>query len=401
MRDLKYYEQKVNNRFGTSAAPPIDPSMIPETATAQPLKWRQVPAADVTVLEDGSASATNIAAALRRGESLLMPIHPFEADRWPGETFIESGSVSVSASYRSMFFEAESGGILDGLADPGTTLMMKLHLERPLPGIAGDRRLSRHIVHKCVTLSPFLQEIMRTDPLGADCDIVPEFLGLANDETGVIFRQLPQSNVMPLFSLFSPDPGLPGAAAHIETALRGLYGDDTLSAANDLGEQLARPLLRPLFAGFRAGFSIEMHAQNVLFRPGDGSLIDRVYLRDLEGVVFSNRYRLAQGLEPLFADSGNPVLVNDTISMTRWFNRNVDHDLGRVFTASLDALQRSGYFGEQDRQRAAQSIRKASRRAVSEAALGHLDRAGRLLPVSRSPYGNGLSKGHYYRTRYR
>ena len=87
--------------------------------------------------------------------------------------------------------------------------------------------------------------------------------------------------------------------------------------------------------------------------------------------------------------------------MTRWFNRNVDHDLGRVFTASLDALERSGYFGPQERARAIQSVRAATRETVREAGLEPLNRPGRWLPVSRSPYGNGLGKGHYYRVRYR
>ena len=79
----------------------------------------------------------------------------------------------------------------------------------------------------------------------------------------------------------------------------------------------------------------------------------------------------------------------------------VDHDIGRVFTASLDALERSGYFGQQERARAIRSIRAAFRQTVREANLGKLNWPGRLLPVSRSPYGNGLSKGHYYVTRYR
>jgi hypothetical protein len=206
---------------------------------------------------------------------------------------------------------------------------------------------------------------------------------------------------MPLFALFSPDPALDDAGSHIEAELRRRYGADTASAAAEFGDELAAPLLRPLFAAFRAGFSIEMHAQNVLFRPGDTRLIERVYIRDLEGVVFSNRYRETQGLNRLFDDLDNTALVSDCRSMSRWFNRNVDHDLGRVFAASLDALSRSGYFGASERDLAIRSIRKVIRTEVRDAGIEHLNRAGRYLPISRSPYGNGLSKGHYYRTRYR
>lgn len=401
MHDLTYYEQKVNNRFGTSPAPPIDASMIPETARPHVLHWRRIPTADVAFFDDGSDDAHAVAEALRQDDVVLVPIHPFEIDRWPEETFVQSGSVSVSASYRTMFFEPEKGGILDSASGSAGTLMMKLHLERPLPGIHGDRRISPQIAQKCVSLSPFLQGVLGSDLLGEDCEVVPEFLGLSGAGSGVIFRRLPSAQVLPLFSLFSPDDQLTEGDSHIDVALRRLYGDDSMRAADAIGDELARPLLRPLFAGFRHGFSVEMHAQNVLIRPGAKALIDRVYIRDLEGVVLSNSYRIAEGLDPVFEELDNPALTGDKTPMARWFNRNVDHDLGRVFTASLDALERSGYFGQQERARAIRSIRAATRQAVREADLGQLNRPGRWLPVSRSPYGNGLSKGHYYGTRYR
>jgi hypothetical protein len=401
MRDLKYYEQKVNNRFGTSAAPPINTAMIPETAQDLALHWRRLPRAEVSVFSDQSRYADLLMSALCDGDYVHLPIHPFEVDRWPGESFVESGTIAVSASYRTVFFEPDAGGLLAELTQAGTPLMMKLHLERPLPGIDGDRRLTREIVEKCVALSPVLQEIMDQSPLGSHCEIVPEFLGLSNDETGVVFRRMPGHHVLPLFALFSPDSELKDYDSHIEQALRQMFGDNARAAADALGELLARPLLQPLFVGFRAGFSLEMHAQNVLFKPGESALIDKVYFRDLEGVVFSNRYRASIGLQPLFEEYQNSELVSDFPTMTRWFNRNVDHDLGRVFTASLNALETCGYFGKRERDRAVQSIRKSARQCVREAGVDRLALPGRVLPISRSPYGNGLGKGHYYRTQYR
>ena len=53
MHDLKYFEQNVNNRFGTSAAPAIDASLLPETAADVRLKWRKIPRSDVSIFEDG------------------------------------------------------------------------------------------------------------------------------------------------------------------------------------------------------------------------------------------------------------------------------------------------------------------------------------------------------------
>lgn len=401
MRDLKYFEQNVNNRFGTSVAPAIDKSLLPEAATAHRLKWRKVPVGDLSFYDDGSDLALASKSALCQDGCVYLPMHPFEEDRWPDEEFVESGKISVSASYRTVFFEPDDGGILAGVANDNTAIMLKLHLEHPLPGIAGDRRLSRQVVQKCVTLSPFLQKIMRDDPRDTRCEIVPEYLGMSNDETGVIFRRMPENRVLPLFSMFSPDPGLSGADSHIESSLRRMFGEDASKAARAFGDQLARPFLRPLFAGFRSGFSLEMHAQNVLFQPGESALVDRVFFRDLEGVVFSNRYRVAQGLDPLFAEYDNSELVSNYRSMTRWFNRNVDHDLGRVFTASLDALVNCGYFGDHERAIAVRSIQRVTRECVREFGVGRLNLPGRILPISRSPYGNGLGLGFYYRTRYR
>jgi hypothetical protein len=401
MRDLKYYEQNVNNRFGTSAVPEIDAALLPQSATQLRLKWRRLPAADVELFDDGSELACTLAAELCRDGDVYLPIHPSEESRWPGEVFVESGSIFVSASYRTVFFEPDNGGILSSVDRDGIHLMMKLHLEEPLPGIPGDRRLNKDIVQKCVTFSPYLQQIMREDPLCASCEVLPEFLGLSNGETGVIFRQMPAPPVLPVFSLFSPDPGADGPTTHIEAALRRMYGSDAVAAAKDLGEQLARPLARPLLAGFKHGFSIETHAQNVLFRPGKTALIDAVFLRDLEGVILSNPYRKARGLEPLFEDLDNEALAFDAGPMRRWFNRNVDQDLGTIFRETLQALTDCGYFGQKELSIAVRSIRKVARQCVKEAGVEDLNWPGRLLPISRSPYGNGLSKGHYYRTRYR
>jgi hypothetical protein len=330
-----------------------------------------------------------------------VPIHPLELGRWPDEHFLESGTISVSASYRTVFFTPDDDGLLSCLKQSGDSVMMKLHLEHPLPGIDGDRRMRRQIVEKCVALSSPLQRIVRQDSFGVEVEVLPEFLGFSNDETGVVFRHMPDCEVMPLFSLFSPDKRFPGSSSHIERWVRRKYEDNAMDAAREFGDQLARPLLTPLFAGFRSGFSMEMHAQNVLFEPGESALIKRVFIRDLEGVVFSNHHRIAHGMEPLFQEYDNPELVSDYRSMTRWYNRNVDHDVGRVFTASLNALEACGYFGNRERATAVRSIREAARECVRAAGVGRLNLLGRILPVSRSPYGNGLGKGFWYRSRYR
>ena len=399
MRDLQYYEQRVNERFGTSAAPPIATAMLPEAGAWHPLRWRRVPRDRVEVFEDGSELAVSVAASIMSDGTVYMPVHPMEDSRWSDEDLVTSGSITVSASYRTVFFQPEPGGLLAGTVGDDEVLMIKLHLEAPLPGIAGDRRLDRARVEKCVRLGASLRQVLEGDPLADRLTVVPEFLGCAASAHGVLYRALPRAGVVPLFSLTSRDPE--DGESLLTSWVRRRYGDDATLAAGEFGDQFARPLVRSLFAGFRAGFSLEMHAQNTLIAPGEGELIDEVFFRDLEGVVFSNAYREERRLGRLFEGVDNEELKNESGSLVRWFNRNLDHDLGRVFNAALADLQRGGLFGADEQRVAVRSIRRVVRKAVAEAGLERLYRPGRWLPISRSPYGNGLSKGHYYRTRYR
>ena len=94
---------------------------------------------------------------------------------------------------------------------------------------------------------------------------------------------------------------------------------------------------------------MEMHAQNTLCSIGENSLVDRVYFRDLEGVVFSDNFRIERGLEPLFSKYSNDELVWDGASMRVWFNRNLGHDVGRIFEGALDALRSDGLLDKAHR----------------------------------------------------
>lgn len=401
MDNLEYFERFVNDRYGTSDPPEILQEFLPEFAVRHRLSWVRVKHTDAEILTDGSQVAEEYAQKLRVGEDVMIPVHPLEMGRWSAESLMESGAISVSASYRTVFFEPELNGMFANTLGEDQYIMMKLHLEHPLPGVPGDRRLTQEKIEKCVALSSILQDEIKSDALGDQCEIVPEFLGVACKKSGVLFRRLPRVGLMPLFSMFSRDQNRPENAPYIVGKLRSVYGDDATKAAREFGRELARPLLRSLFAGFRRGFSLEMHAQNVLFRPGEDSLIDKVYFRDLEGVVFSSRFRRRLGLPALFGSLDNAELDTDFPSMTRWYNRNVDHDIGRVFAASLHALSEAGYFQPSDCKIATRALKTTARDCVKEAGLIRLDAPGRYLPLSRSPYGNGLSKGHYYRTRFR
>ena len=400
-RSLLHFEQRVNDRDRTSKAPAIDSELLPEAGKRRPLAWRRIPAGQLEVFHTSDELAREALAQLRGGEDILVPVHPLSEYRFEQEGLLYAGFMQVSASYRTIFYEPEAGGPFHGWVPPGQALSIKLHLDEPLPGIPGDRRLTRDKVEKCVLLSTALPNAVANDPLADRLRILPEFLGLSHPDGGVLFRLVPDAGAFPAFSLHSRDQTAPGEPPLIIAALDALHPDARDAAAEDIGPQLAAPLVRSLLAAMRAGFSLEMHAQNTLLQPGRQRLIDAVLFRDLEGVVFSNRFRRSNGQEPLFADSKNEELIWPGRSMARWYNRNLDHDIGRILSATLEVLSSTGYFSDINIQIARQSIRHSVREAVRESGLSGLHWPGRLMGFSRSPYGNGLRLGDYYRTRYR
>jgi hypothetical protein len=142
--------------------------------------------------------------------------------------------------------------------------MLKLHLEEPLPGIPGDRRLTESVIAKCVYLSSVLPDEIQNDDLGADLEIVPEFFGITAGDCGVLLRLLPGNGVIPGFSLYSKDRQYLEHEPIIVKSMRSRFGENSAEAAQRFGADFAAPLVRSLIAGFRKGIALEMHAQNTL-----------------------------------------------------------------------------------------------------------------------------------------
>ena len=399
--DLKHYEQQVNDRKLSSSAPAIDDRLLPENAASLPLAWRKISRSDAEIFSTTTTDLESILPALLIDSFVLMPIHPLSEDRYPTEELIYSGHIQFSASYRTVFYEPECGGILFDWIPDGMVLMFKLSLEDPLPGIPGDRRLTREKIEKCILVSDALPLELTNDPLVHKFEVVPEFLGISSKDSGAIFRLLQASGVLPVFSLYSTDRTKPAEPPLIVRRLQEIYGGDSAKKATELGDQLAKPLVQALFAGFRVGFAMEMHAQNTLFSLGEKCLFDRVYFRDMEGVVFSNKFRIDNGLQPLFSNHSNSELFWEGESMRRWFNRNLDHDLGRIFRCAVDVLLKYGVIDSREKIRAIASIRHTVRQAINSAELQALSWPGQFLPFSRAPWGNGLRPGDYFSTRFR
>ena len=401
MKNLLHFEQYVNDRFGTSDPPGIAESLLPENGSVVPLHWRKVPADSVSVFSTGSPMAEQLVSDLSRDGEFLIPVHPLDEDKWPRESLVGGGAFQVTSSYRTVAYAPREGDLLGASIPDDHTLMIKLHLEEPLPGIPGDRRLTRDKVEKCVLLSQALVENMQNEPLAQQLRIVPEFLGIVSDDCGALFRLLPSHGLVPAFSLGSRDTTESGSRPLIVEMLEAHYGDDADRASVEFGEQIGLPLIRSLFAGFRAGFSLEMHAQNTLVEPGGDRLISTVHYRDLEGVILSNSFRAGRNLPELFTDTPNSEYLDESQKFSRLFSRNYDHDLGRIFLSVLSSLQSCGYFDQKQARKAMQSIRLSFRSALREAELGDLAGLGRAVPFSRAPYGDGFRLGHYFRTQFR
>lgn len=398
---LAHFEQNVNDRSMTSPAPSIDSQFLPENRCVFPLKWRKLQLGDVCVFQSEIGELSKAMPQVLQDEFIFIPIHPLEEHRHPAGELITSGHIRFSASYRTVFFEPQSGGLFDKWIPDDRILMIKMHLQEPLPGIDGDRRLTRDKIEKCVLFSDLLSNEIGCEQQSDKLEIVPEILGVSHEDTGVLFRLMPRHQVIPLFALYSRDRTDETKNPIIVAALNSIYGRNSAKAASDIGRIIAKPLVRSLISGFLRGFSLEMHAQNTLVRMSEASLIDRVFFRDLEGVILSNTYRAERGLEPLCWKTSNAEILDDQVAMRRWFNRNIDHDLARIFMGILNCLRQWKVFDESEVKIAIHSIRKTVRKCIVEGDMTGLSGHGRLLPFSRSPYGNGTRLGHFYRTTFR
>lgn len=399
--ELLHYEQFVNDRLDTAPPPDIDKTYLPEHGNAVPLAWRLVSPSDASVFCTDDDLQREVVNEFRHGDKRMIPIHPLEESRYSSNELIYTGKIRFSASYRTVFYVPDNNSPLSGWCPRDKTLMLKLHLEEPLPGIPGDRRLNESIISKCVYLSSVLPAEIQNDEMASDLEIVPEFFGITAGDCGVLLRLLPGTGVVPGFSLYSKDRQHSQREPMIVRSLRNRFGDDSARAAESFGADFARPLVRSLVAGFRKGISLEMHAQNTLVRMGNDASIQRVFVRDMEGTVVFNEYREKNGLAPLGSSLEHGLEAYTDASIKRLFNRNLDHDIGRMFNGTLRALRQSGFFDSSDSEAAVRSVRRVVRQAISDGDLMDICGFGRYLPLSRAPWGSGLRPGHYFRTQYR
>lgn len=403
--ELMTYEAYFNDRLRTALPQGLAPGFMPENAKIWPMLWVLVPVNQAEMLLDQyDEENEHLKQDLidpSRG-IVYFPIHPLMKEVFSGHEIIESGKMRASASYRTVFFEPEIGGVLSRQQTASTGLMVKLHLDAPLPGIKGDRRLTRDKVAKCITVSGELHRMAEKGDMSARLEVIREPLGIVYNNRGAILRRMPAQKILPVFSLFSRDRRDPATEPLIVQLLKERYGRNQKQAASGFGTLFAVPFLQALFSAFVQGFSLEMHSQNTLVSLSQSEVIDKVYYRDMEGVVFSNQFRRKNLKQELFQDQRNPELHELGKRIKRYFNRNLDYDLSRIWINFLDSIVSSRYFGRKEALLARHSIQEAVRMNIKSFGLQRLAACGKLLRVSRTPYDSAwYRRRSYYRCFFR
>jgi hypothetical protein len=402
--DLIYLEQFVNDRRRSSPPPDISPFLIPETSSGYPMLWVALPKDEVIIFSDranGELPSYCHGLMDEKRRVVHFPIHPLQVDAYKKNRIIRSGKAFISASYRTIFYQPDKDSKKLLFQPPGCRIMLKLHLDNPLPGIQGDRRLSPEIVLKCLSLSRELSLLEKSGKLNSYLRIITEEVGLIHENRGALIRILPDLPLVPAFSLSSPDIKNPKKEILVAAILRKAKEATGADMIELFGSIFIEPLVFSLLSAFRQGFSLEMHMQNVLMHFSEQGLVENVYYRDLEGVIFSREFRYKHGLPELFSNDNNPELFRNSDKFRKYFNRNIDHDLGRIFENLLIALNRSNLFRTKEIPLIVKYIRKIIHKAMQKYNFNQWAFLNHWLRVSRTPYGKGIHPSHYYFCKFR
>jgi hypothetical protein len=402
--DLIYLEQFVNDRRRSSHPPDISPDLIPETSSGFPMLWAVLPEHEVKIFSgraNGELPSYSHSLFDEKRREVYFPIHPLQVDAYKKNTIINSGKAYISASYRTIFYQPDKDSKKLLLQPPGCRIMLKLHLDNPLPGIQGERRLSPEIVLKCLSLSRELSFLEKSRKLDSYLRIISEEVGLIHKNRGALVRILPNLPLVPAFSLSSLDLKNPNKEILAATILRKAKETTGTDLIQLFGSIFIEPLVFSLLSAFRQGFSLEMHMQNVLMHFSEQGLVENVYYSNLEGVIFSRQFRCKHGLTELFRNDNNPELFRNSNKFRRYFNRNIDHDLGRIFENLLIALNRSNVFRTKEIPVIVKSVRKTIHKAMQKYDFKKWAFLNHWLRISRTPYGNGIHPSHYYFCKFR
>lgn len=405
VENLADLEKYVNDRRRSSSCATSLPSdLIPDTAPDRPMLWVVLPKSEVKIISDSEGgNAPDYCNCLINNKKNVayFPIHPLEVHAYKGYEIIESGIARISASYRTFFYENSSDSPIYFNPPEHSQLMVKLHLEKPLSGVEGDRRLTPAITQKCILFSRELGKLKSEGKVYSKLFFAQEEVGLLHGNRGAIIRRLPDEQLIPAFSLSSLDRRDSDREIICISILRRAQEVTGEASATLFGEVFARPLFESLFSAFSQGFSLEMHMQNTLFQFNNSGFVGKIIYRDFEGIVFSDKFRMLRGLPLLFDESNLSELHENANKFRLFFNRNLDHDISRILQNILDANLEQGFWNAKEYSIAVKSVKQVLREIMSRYGLTWWSFWPRLFKLSRTPYGNGTRRFHYYKCFFR
>lgn len=391
---LIVFEKYVNERSRTFGAAGVPDELIPEKSHPRPMLWALVPIEEVEFISSEHIIYNNM--SITRDKNIcLFPIHPLEAERYSNYQIVQSGNMQITASYRTVLYHPDPGGPLSDYASSNELLMLKLHLNNPLPGVPGDRKLTKEKISKCIAFSDALTTLKSKGCLSESLMIVKEELGIVHNDCGTIVRRLDNKNCIPGFSLFSRDQRFPERDPICVDLVKNSTNHNADQVARDFGKMYAKPLIDALFSAMREGFALEMHGQNFLVTLKENGAINKVYYRDLEGVIFSSEFRKKSGLANLGLNEENQEMKTSFKRYKLFFNRNFDHDLGRFWRNLLDSFKQTGYFNDTNIKIAVNSIRATARISAKEFDVEDLFKCGSLFRFALGPYGPWYRRSSY------
>jgi len=412
IHNLILMESRVNDQryAGTKAISfPADYKWTPAKGPYRQL-WAMMPVDDVKIFTKGDQVTLpshlqgiirDVEVAGKRGPEkqkfAFFPIHWQQKDIVGKEyPLVEEGLAHVSASVRVVYMDPTSPMALGDFSHTN----IKMHLddvkgsETPINGgLGGHRRIDAVWAEMSPTITGLMEKMIKEQKFSPLVDVMPEAVTMVDkNNRGVIFRTVPEGEVFPAFSLYSPVPkeakdGLKLAALGGKAPSTDILAVDLLenlrqknpglSKMDAIRELFVDPVLDVVMSMAKEGMALELHPQNFMFRfdPATGK-VKNIVCRDLHGFNYSADYRAKKGLPDLLAPEslkqmGFPHLkqetvkayfekdgkVRDRFKSPAVFENTFDFFSSMWYFHTLDSLEKAGYITHSDALQAAEMIK--------------------------------------------
>ena len=327
LRNLVFLEQNVNNgRFAGNQTVRF-PKEYPWSPQKGPFKlsYASIPREEVRFFGKGSIPQMpehlGLTTKANGKEFVLFPVHWELQDKYQREGYSieERGLVDVSASIRTVYIDPKAPPIKNAPSIAGNDwahTSIKMHFEHNIPGgIVGSREITAQKAEIAPILTAVLEHLIQENRVSPYLKIMPESFAMADKEgRGVIFRSIPEGELFPAFSLYSPLPkeGIQVTFEVLEgeqnspllaiDILNKVQKTQKIEKLEAFSQVFVEPLMDVIFSMAKEGISHEIHPQNLLFQfEAETGKTKSIVLRDLHGLNYSVEARKRKGLPDLFS----------------------------------------------------------------------------------------------------